>query len=227
MPQPGIDPVRDELMPRVLLHLHRMIEVTPRLRHRHRPRALAHDDHRHSQRDENRLPPREPEPGRVREKEVGQQTFEDGGRVRDVVCPPVLAQQEGGDGGVPRVVGCCRPVLEEVEQRERAEEEGEAPERGGAGQEEVQGEERRCAEGEAQEEGAQGDAGEGFRGVWEVGWVEGLCGWRLCGSGGRGRGVAVCGAVVIGGGRPCRSGERGGGWVRGCWGFEVEVERSA
>lgn len=149
MPQPGIDAVRDELVARVLLHLHRMIEVTPRLRHRHRPGALAHDDHRHPQRDEDRLAPRESEPGPVRGKEVGQQTLEDGGRVRDVVRAPVLAQQEGGHGGVPRVVGCCRPVFEEVEERECAEEEGEAPKRGGAGYEEVHGEERRCAEGEA------------------------------------------------------------------------------
>ncbi len=110
-----------------------MIEITPRLRHRHRPRGLAHDDHGQSQRYERRLAARESEPGHVGEEQVGEQALEHGGRVRDVVGAPVLTEQEGGDGGEAGVVGCCRPVFEEVEERERAEEEGNAPERGGGG----------------------------------------------------------------------------------------------
>ena len=194
-----------------------MIEITPRLRHRHRARGLAHDDHGQSQRDERRLPARESEPGHIREEEVGEQAFEHGGGVRDVVGAPVLAEQEGGDGGEAGVVGCRGPVFEEVEEGERAEEEGDAPEGGGGGvEEEVEGEEESSAEGEAQEEGAEGDAGEGFGGLGEVGRVEGRCRLRSCGGGCGVLCVAVCGAVVVCGGRPCCLKKR-------CSGVEVEV----
>lgn len=33
----------------------------------------------------------------------------------DVVGAAILAKEEGGDGGIFRVVGCGRPVFEEVE----------------------------------------------------------------------------------------------------------------
>lgn len=127
-------------MPRIPLHLHRVVEVTPRLRHRHRPRTLTHDNHAEPQRHQRRLLPlRETQPGPIGEEEAGEQAFEHGGRVGDVVGAAVLAEQEGGDGGRARVVGCCCPVLEEVEEGEGAEEKGEAPERGGGGEEEVEG----------------------------------------------------------------------------------------
>lgn len=51
----------------------------------------------------------------------------------DRVGGPVLREQEGGDGCCGWVVAGCGPKFEEVEEGERGDEEGDAPEWGGGG----------------------------------------------------------------------------------------------
>lgn len=61
---------------------------------------------------------------------MGEETFEDGGAVGDVVGPAVGGEEVGGDGGEVGVVCGCGVEFEEVEEGERREEEGDAPEGG-------------------------------------------------------------------------------------------------
>ena len=96
---------------------------------------------------------------------------------------PVGGQEEGLDVGLRGVVGGRGPELEEVEGREGGEEEGEAPERGGGGEEDEEGGYDARGEGGAEAEGADGYAGEG------LGLVRGVGGRRERGVGGGGRGA--------------------------------------
>ena len=128
MSQISVDAPRHELVPVLLLHLHRVVEITARLRHGECARALADGDHHESNNKNGRgvrfglgeytLRPRRRRRrrGSRGEEKIGGDAFEQGGRVRDVVCAAVLAEEEGGDGGVAGVVGGCGPVFEEVEE---------------------------------------------------------------------------------------------------------------
>lgn len=130
MAQYAVDASRHESMALLALDLHRVVEVTAGLRHGERADTLA-DEHQQQPDDERQLRVRDGgRPLRVSrwEEEVGQETFDDGGAVRDVVRPPVRAEQEGRHGRMSRVVPRRDEVFEEVEQAERSQEEGHAPE---------------------------------------------------------------------------------------------------
>lgn len=72
----------------------------------------------------------------VRKQRVSQETLYKSAGMRDVIRPPVLAEEERCDIGDGGVVPCRDIVLEEMKEGERGEEEGGAPEGRGEGGEE-------------------------------------------------------------------------------------------
>ena len=105
-----------------------------------------------------------------------------------IVGRTILRQEEGSDSGAGGVRDSRDVVFEEVEEGERGEEEGGAPERVLEDEKEEDSEAEGEAEGSAEEEGAEGDPREGLGLAGEVGWVEGR---------GRGRGERVGRAVAL------------------------------
>lgn len=143
MPQHRIHPMTNEHVAVLPLHLHRVVEVAARLRHRDRPHHLPQhhqrnpDHHLHLDAADRTRPrevaARRPEP-------PAQETLRDGGQVRSVVGPAVGREQECGHRCVAGVVRRCYVVLEEVEDAQRGEEERDAPEGCGGEEDEDQGE---------------------------------------------------------------------------------------
>lgn len=157
MAQQRVHAVRDQHVAVLALHLHRVVEVAPRLGHGERARGLP-DGHESQAENELDLDAEEdgPGPGEVAlvgVEGVGEEAFRRGGGVGEVVGPAVGGEEEGGDRGVAGVVGCCDVVFEEVEEAERGEEEGDAPEGRGGGEAEREGERGGEAERGADEEG--------------------------------------------------------------------------
>lgn len=163
MSQPCVDPVRHEHMVFFALHLYQMIKIAARLHHCHRPSRLSRDNHAEAEADPEHVQRDHIALGRRKEIRV-QRAFEKSERVGDVVCAPVLREEEGGNRGGRRVVHCGDIVLEKVENSECKQEKRQTPERGlflkgkkyaGEGN----------AEASAEEERAQRNGGRGFR-VW-------------------------------------------------------------
>lgn len=110
-----------------LLMLHHVIEVRPRLLHRHRADRLSHHHHQQSH-PQQHLSRGGGYPMPSWKEQIGEETLHHRGRMRDLVRRPVLAEQKAGHRGGTRVVRCGGPELEEVEGGEGGDEEGEAPE---------------------------------------------------------------------------------------------------
>ena len=125
MPQVRIHPMGDEDMPGLLPRLDQMVEVTSRVGHCCCSHCLADQ-----QKGEAEGEPCGVQRWRREEKvgEVGpvEEGFEGGAEVGDGVCASVV-EEESGCVGAARVVDGCGVVFETVEERERGEEEGEAP----------------------------------------------------------------------------------------------------
>lgn len=142
MPQIAVDARGDQLMRRRLGTLDNMIKIGPRGNHGAGADGLAQDHEAQAEEQQGAVPDGR-EPLAVREEVVRQAALDDGGGVGDVIGGAVLRQQERGDLGGARVVAGGGPELEEVEEREDADEEGHAPEGRVSREEEVQGEAQR------------------------------------------------------------------------------------
>lgn len=166
MSQPCVDPVRDEHVAFLALHLHQMIEITARLHHGHRPGRLPRDNHAESETHPERVWRDRIALGGRKEKRV-QHAFEESERVSDIVRAPVLGEEEGGNRGGGGVV--CRGdiVFEKVEDSECEQEKRWTPRRGLF----LKGKDYAAegdAEGGTEEERPQRDGGGGF-GIWARG----------------------------------------------------------
>lgn len=95
----------------------------------------------------------------MREKCIGDEKFGDGSAVRNVVCRTIAAEEEGGDRCFRGVVSCRGPKLEEMEDCERGDEEGNAPEYRVGDEEEVECSEQRNRKDNTNEERSQCDSG--------------------------------------------------------------------
>lgn len=156
MAQPRVHAVRNENMALVVLRLNTVIKIRSRVYHRRTPHDLAHHDEHEPNPDQNparrnaRLPPGEE---RRREQALNQRR-----RVRLRVAGAV-GEQERADVRQRRVVRRRGPELEEVEQAQRAHEEGGSPE-GGAGVRQQYGDDRGAAERYPEAESVRRDGGE-------------------------------------------------------------------
>lgn len=159
--QMRVHPRGDQAVCGLLLALYDVVEVRARRDHGGRTDNLA-GDHEEDTRAQQSVAEYGRKPGTVREEKVGEQAFEEGGCVGDVVFGAVLGQQEGGDLSGAGVVAGGGPELEEVEDAEDGEEGRNAPERGGLEKQGVEGQGDGEHEHGAQEKGPRCYACEGL-----------------------------------------------------------------
>ena len=146
----------ERVLPRAVL-LDDVVEGRARLHHRDRAHDLAHDHHCQPRR-RDKQPAVQRRPRAARPGDAHHQALERGGGVGDRVRGPVGRQQERLDVGVARVVRGRGPELEEVERRQRGEEEGQPPQRARRPRQRCQGQQHGEAERDPEAEGPHGDA---------------------------------------------------------------------
>lgn len=150
----------DQRMTLFVLDLHRVVEITSRLRHGQRPHRLPDQHEHHSNPGDYRTGWDRPVVGQVAIgcQPVRKQTLRHRRSMRNVIRDPIRAEQKGRHIRVSRIVCGGGVVFQKVEEAQRREEEGSPPEWDG-----LQGAENRdddgYAEDDAEEECADGDLG--------------------------------------------------------------------
>lgn len=169
MPEVGVDALGHQDVCILVLVLNNVVEIRACLHHCHAPNELS-DDHQR-QPDHNCQWMRAPY--LVAREECRDDNLQHCDDVRHGVRSAIVEEQEARRTARGRVVRCCRPVLQEVEDAEAYGEGRQAPP-GGLRREHQPGRGAQAeGEGRAQKEGLQAYERKVATAAWEEGWVVG------------------------------------------------------